>query len=99
MILETLRALRAGGQTPEDLASRLNIERGELRQRLDLLERSGYIARLKEASCAGACPGCRGSRSGCAPSERGAGTYALTEKGARALDRDVRSGRIKEGPW
>ena len=99
MILETLRALRAGGQTPEDMALRLNIGREELRQRLDLLEKSGYIARLKEAPCAGACPGCRGSRPGCSPLKDGAGTYALTEKGRRALDRDVRSGRIKEGSW
>ncbi|MBI0583710.1 MAG: winged helix-turn-helix transcriptional regulator [Methanomassiliicoccus sp.] len=97
MIIETLGALRAGGQTPEDLADRLNIGRGVLRQRLDLLEKSGYIMRLKEVTCAGACPGCVGAGSGgCSGRGPVTETYALTEKGVRAMDRDARNGRIKE---
>lgn len=78
------RLIRSGSTTPAEIAERTGITRGQLMDRLFLMERQGYLARQKDAapdpacSCGHCCSSCSNQDSATAPV-----LFVLTQKGER----------------
>ena len=82
MIKEILKLIALGGITLAEMAQRLKIGVEELKMRLEMMERMGYVESPKEAD--GECAFCHTKCSACDYRPEGA-TYRITEKGFRCL--------------
>jgi predicted ArsR family transcriptional regulator len=88
MIRETLELLRTGSNSLQEIADRMGVGVEDLRQRLKIMEDSGFIKSVSAGGCLPSacgchCPGCGVRSSGAAPQP--VTGYVLTEKGKRVL--------------
>jgi len=83
MIQSIAQRIREGNYTLAELAAAVGLTPEQFKNRLDLMERQGYI--VQEAACAPATGGGCGCHACCACSSRDSDTiparYQLTEKG------------------
>ena len=94
MIADLLRGIASGGTTIALLAGELGVDRSTLVQRLLMMERMGYVARVspKAAECApsGPCWGCACHKECATPAEDEL-LFVVTGKGEAVIGRAARS--------
>jgi len=90
MIADLLRGIASGGTTIALLAGELGVDRSTLVQRLLMMERMGYVARVspKAAECApsGPCWGCACHKECATPAEDEL-LFVVTRKGEAVIGR------------
>lgn len=91
MIQSIAYQIREGKFSLSELAAGLGLSQEQLKNRLDLMERQGYIAREADCApeggcgCCHSCPSCGSGDKKTMPVQ-----YRLTEKGLRLADRASR---------
>ena len=83
MIQSIARKIRDGGYSAADLAVSVGLSQEQLKNRLDLMERQGYLVREKDCgpveggcTCCSSCPSCTDKDRAMIPVQ-----YRLTKKG------------------
>ncbi len=88
MIAEILRGIASGGTTIGLLAGEIGVDKETLVQRLRMMERMGYVARVssKVGECApsGPCGGCACHKACAEPAEDGL-FFIVTKKGEAVI--------------
>ncbi|MFA5311908.1 MAG: hypothetical protein WC375_01160 [Methanomassiliicoccales archaeon] len=98
MIVELLETIMAGEFTLSDAGRKLGLGTDELKQRLDMMERMGYVERVGGSApkCGEGpipCSSCRSCKGGCCGPGKAKelNGYQLTEKGRRLVAKKDKS--------
>jgi len=88
MIKDILKLMSLGGITLPEMARRLGAGLDDLKNRLEMMERMGYVEALHEVGRS-ECPSCHTSKCLAGDCHSESAIYHLTKKGLRCLGFDA----------